>query len=292
MSTVPEKSSRPEREKPAVPGDALIDLHLHSRCSDGTQSPAALASLAREAGLFAFSLTDHDTVSGLDEALKASRALGLLCLPGIELSISYGPGEIHLLGYGVDHTSRLLRDTLEVLAAERVERMEKMVSRLQSLGVPAEFEEVRAMAGGRILSRLHLALYLLRHGHVASRDEAFERYIGNGRPAYVRRRRLNLKEAIDLIVVAGGLPVYAHPGLTGRDDLIEYLVRLGLRGIEVHYPRHSPGERAKYLKICDRFDLIATGGSDFHGAGKPEIPIGESLTPPKELEKILNNIRL
>lgn len=268
------------------------DLHLHSRYSDGTCTPAELVHMAAAAGLAAISLTDHDTVAGTDEAVAESREAGVAVIPGVELSVSYDSQEIHILGYGIDTRSRILRETLERLAAERVERMEKMIERLRRSGVPAEFEEVRTLAGGNILSRLHLANYLLKKGFVASREESFERYIGNGGPAYVRRRHLNLKGAINLIVSSGGLPVLAHPVQTGRDDLIEYLVRLGIRGVEAYYPRHTPGETARYEKICRRYGLVATGGSDFHGAGKPEVVMGAATTPPGELKRLLVHLEM
>ncbi|MFC1657243.1 PHP domain-containing protein [Candidatus Moduliflexota bacterium] len=268
------------------------DLHLHSHFSDGTCSPTELVHMAAAAGLTAISLTDHDTVAGTDEAAAAGREAGVTVIPGVELSVSYGSQEIHILGYGIDTRSRILRETLERLAAERVERMEKMILRLQRAGVPAVFEEVRILAGGNILSRLHLANYLLEKGFVASREESFERYIGNGGPAYVRRRHLNLKGAISLIVSSGGLPVLAHPVQTRRDDIIEYLVRLGIRGIEAYYPRHTAGETARYEKICRRYGLVATGGSDFHGEGKPEVVMGAATTPPRELSSLLNHLGL
>jgi predicted metal-dependent phosphoesterase TrpH len=266
------------------------DLYLHSRFTVGTLTPEKIAWEAKRAGMHTISLTDHDTVAGVPEARKTCREAGLRFIPGVELSVGYQNTEIHLLGYGIDSGGRRFRDTLDLLAAEREERMEKMVRRLNTLGVAALIEEVRAVAGGKILSRLHLATYLAKKGFVKSRDEAFTRHIGNGKPAYVRRRLLTLKESIDLIVGAGGLAVLAHPAMTKRDDLIEYLVRIGIRGIEVYYPMHSPGDVARYQKICRRFDLIATGGSDFHGSGKPDISIGMASTPPDELERLLRSL--
>jgi predicted metal-dependent phosphoesterase TrpH len=137
-----------------------------------------------------------------------------------------------------------------------------------------------------------LATYLAQKGITSSREEAFDRYIGNGKPAFVRRSRLTLKAAMELIVGTGGLAVLAHPGLTGRDDLIEYLVRIGIGGIEAYYPWHSPGDTARYLKICQRFDLVATGGSDYHGEAKPKSPLGASVTPPDQLERLLRRIKI
>jgi len=269
----------------------LADLHVHSSCSDGSLSPAELCRLAADTGLSAFSLTDHDTVAGLEEGLAACRSLDVKLLPGVELSVGYENTEIHLLGYGIELNNRPLREMLDLLAAERVERMEKMVGKLRDMGVAADFNEVRSYASGNILSRLHLATYLVDQGFVGGNDEAFNRYIGNGRPAYVRRRQLTLKKAIEVIVTAGGLPVYAHPGLTRRDDLIEYLVRLGIRGIETFYPMHSPGDTARYLKVCARYGLFPTGGSDFHGDKKPVVKLGSALTPSEVFEQMLQSIR-
>jgi predicted metal-dependent phosphoesterase TrpH len=287
-----ESPSHPSQDHPSEPltSSARGDLHLHSRFSDGTLTPEELVWEAKRAGLHTISLTDHDTVAGVSEARKACREAGVHFIPGVELSVGYGNTEIHILGYGIDSGSRSFRDTLDLLAAEREERMEKMVRRLNTLGVAALIDGVRAGAGGKILSRLHLAVYLEKKGFVKSRQEAFTRYIGNGKPAYVRRRLLTLKESVNLIVGAGGLAVLAHPAMTKRDDLIEYLVRLGIRGLEVFYPMHSPGDVARYQKKCRRFNLIATGGSDFHGSGKPEISIGMASTPPDELEKLLRSL--
>jgi predicted metal-dependent phosphoesterase TrpH len=283
---------RPLPENTIDLASARCDLHLHSSFSDGTLSPAEIVDLARARGVNALSLTDHDTVAGLEEARSACRDAAILFIPGVELSVGYGNGEIHLLAYGMDIRSKSLRETLDRLAAERVRRMERMVELLQGMGVKAEFDGIKALAGGNILSRLHLATYLAREGFAASRDDAFARYIGNGKPAFVRRRILTLPSALELVVGTGGVAVLAHPALTRRDDLIEYLVRIGIRGLEAYYPKHSPGDTARYLKLCRRYDLLATGGSDYHGAGKPESPLGATLTPPDQLERLLKSIRL
>ena len=284
--------ARPSPEQSIDVASARCDLHLHSRYSDGSHSPAEIIDLARAQGINALSLTDHDTVAGLDEARSACRDAGILFIPGIELSVGYGNGEIHLLAYGMDSRDRALRETLDRLAAERFRRMERMVELLHGIGIKAVFDDIEALAGGNILSRLHLATYLAQEGFVSSRDEAFARYIGNGKPAFVRRRILTLKSALELVAGTGGITVLAHPALTRRDDLIEYLVRIGIRGLEAYYPKHSPGDTSRYLKTCRRYDLLATGGSDYHGDGKPETPLGAAVTPPDQLEKLLRAIRL
>jgi predicted metal-dependent phosphoesterase TrpH len=287
-SSPPLKTTPPPAPSPT--GGA--DLHLHSLHSDGTEHPAALARQAKDAGLEVISLTDHDSVQGIVEAREACRAVGLTFIPGIELSVGLGDDEIHILGYGIEARLKTLHRTVEQLASERVQRMEQMIAALQRLGVAITFEEVRAASGGQIIGRLHLASVLAAKGLVPDRNAAFQRYIGSGKPAYVRRNLLTLREAIDLIREAGGVAVMAHPGLTRRDDMIEYLVRLGVRGLEVYYPKHDFVDVSRYQKVCAKFDLFATGGSDFHGDGKPGTSIGAALTPRRELDKMLKYIQI
>jgi 3',5'-nucleoside bisphosphate phosphatase len=277
---------------PRPPEGAPIDLHLHSLHSDGKLAPADLVQRAKEAGVSALALTDHDSVRGIPEAREACRKEGILFVPGIELGVGVGTDEIHLLGYGIDAKGRTLQHSLDLLAGERLDRMEKMIAALGQLGVAITLEEVRAETGGGIIGRLHLAAALVRAGHAADLNEAFRRWIGSGRPAYVRRQLLNLREAIDLIREAGGVPVMAHPGLTRRDELIEYLVRLGVRGLEVYYPKHDFVDVSRYRKMCAKFDLIATGGSDFHGTSKDDLPPGVSSTPPDEFEKLMKSMNI
>ena len=279
----PPPPPRPEAGSP-------IDLHLHSACSDGALSPADLVRRAKEAGVSALALTDHDTVRGIPEAREACREHGITFVPGIELGVGVGEDEIHILGYGIDAKGRSLQHSLDLLAGERLDRMDKMIAALARQGVSITMDDVRAGTGGGIVGRLHLASALVRAGHAADVGEAFRRWIGSGRPAYVRRHLLNLREAIDLIREAGGVPVMAHPGLTRRDELIEYLVRLGIRGLEVYYPRHDFADVSRYRKLCAKFDLFATGGSDFHGVSKDETLPGGSSTPVEEFAKLLKHI--
>ncbi|HEY5999226.1 MAG TPA: PHP domain-containing protein [bacterium] len=286
-------SARPRTAPPPrPPAGAPADLHLHSCHSDGKLAPAELVRRAKAAGVAALALTDHDSVRGIPEAREACREAGILFVPGIELGVGVGDDEIHLLGYGIDAKGRTLQNTLDLLAGERLDRMEKMLAALERHGVGVTLDDVRAETGGGIVGRLHLAAALVRLGRVADLGEAFRRWIGAGRPAYVRRQLLNMREAIDLIREAGGVPVLAHPGVTRRDELIEYLIRLGVRGLEVYYPRHDFADVSRYRKVCAKFDLIATGGSDFHGAGKDEAGIGSTSTPPEELKKLLRFVSL
>jgi hypothetical protein len=199
---------------------------------------------------------------------------------------------VHILGYGIDARSRSLQNGLDQLAGERLDRMERMLAALGRLGVTVTLEDVQAETGGGIVGRLHLASALVRRGHAASHQEAFQRWIGSGRPAYVRRKLLSLRDAIDLIREAGGVAVVAHPGLTRRDELIEYLVRLGVRGLEVYHPKHDFVDVSRYLKMCAKFDLFATGGSDFHGVGKNDAQPGSVSTPVGEYDKLLKFISI
>ena len=279
----------PALPPPRPPAGTPIDLHLHSAHSDGRLSPAELVRRAKAAGVTALALTDHDCVRGIAEAREACREEGIAFVAGIELGVGVGEDEVHLLGYGIDAKGRTLQHTLDLLAGERLDRMEKMLAALARQGVTVTLDQVRAETGGGIIGRLHLAAALVRAGHAADLNEAFRRWIGAGRPAYVRRSLLNLREAIDLIREAGGVPVLAHPGVTRRDELIEYLVRLGVRGLEVYYPKHDFVDVSRYRKMCAKFDLIATGGSDFHGTGKDDPPPGAASTPPEEFYKLMNS---
>ena len=285
--------ARPQATPPPEPAPgSTIDLHLHSLHSDGALSPADLVRRAREAGVSVLALTDHDSVRGVPEAREACRHEGLTFIPGVELSVGIGTDEVHILGYGLDTKGRPLQNALDQLAGERIDRMEKMLAALGKLGVAVTLEDVQAETGGHIVGRLHLAAALVRLGHITSHGEAFQRWIGAGRPAYVQRQLLTLREAIDLIREAGGVAVVAHPWLTRRDELIEYLVRLGARGLEVYHPKHDFVDVSRYLKMCAKYDLVATGGSDFHGVGKLDKPPGSASTPADQYAKLLKYISI
>ena len=286
-------AARPPAPAPPRPEPgSTIDLHLHSSCSDGALAPADLVVRARDAGVSVLSLTDHDSVRGIPEAREACRLLGLSFIPGVELGVGIGSDEVHILGYGVDAKSRSLQNALDQLAGERFDRMERMLAALARLGVALTLEDVQSETGGGIVGRLHLASALVRKGHVANHNEAFQRWIGSGRPAYVPRKLFSLREAIDVIREAGGVAVIAHPGLTRRDELVEYLVRLGVRGLEVYHPKHDFVDVSRYLKMCAKFDLFATGGSDFHGIGTSDVLPGSATTPVNEFHKLMKYISL
>ncbi|ACX52567.1 PHP domain protein [Ammonifex degensii KC4] len=242
----------------------LFDLHVHTMASDGAETPAEVVARAKSIGLAGIAVTDHDTVAGLAEALEAAKKENLLVVPGVEISTEEGEREIHILGYFLDPTHPNLLATLRWLKEKRLERVVEMVRRLQNLGIPLTLEEVVAkvrVAAGRP----HVARVLVEKGVVASIEEAFQRFLGRGCPAYVPRARFSPVEAVKVVHQAGGVPVLAHPGLNSAEELLPELIKAGLQGIEVEYPEHTPEQRAYYRELASSFGLIATGGSDYHG---------------------------
>lgn len=261
----------------------MIDLHTHSTASDGTLTPAALVDLAAEGGLAAIALTDHDTVAGVPAALARGRERGVEVIPGVELGVQWeGAGSMHILGYCLPPEDGGLQEKLERLRQIRHERAQQIVSKLNGLGVEISFEQVKEIAGGNSMGRPHVARALMDLGAVASVREAFERYLKEGRPAYVEREMLTPKDGIALIKSVGGVAVLAHPATLrlGNESLgraVEELKGEGLDGIEVVWSGHNRRQREAYQMLAQRLDLLATGGSDFHGENKPDIKLGRGL---------------
>jgi predicted metal-dependent phosphoesterase TrpH len=260
----------------------LIDLHTHSTASDGTFEPSELVILAKNTGLKALALTDHDTTEGLKSAYETALEIGLPFVCGVEISVKFsGPGHFHLLGYFLKPEVPELKDTLERLQKARDERNKKMVEKLQALGISISMEELREMAKGEI-GRPHIANLLVKKGVVKSFEEAFEKYLKKGAPAYVPKALLSPQEAIELVLKAKGIPVLAHPVTLKLNylELKNYLKELkdfGLMGIEVYYTEHSPEFTKVLLEYAKEFGFLVTGGSDFHGANKPDIKLGKGL---------------
>jgi predicted metal-dependent phosphoesterase TrpH len=254
----------------------LADLHTHSTYSDGLLAPAALVAEAAARGVGVLALTDHDTVAGIPEVRIAGEERGVEIVPGVELSAALADGrEIHLLGYFVDVDDPALLAALAGYARTRVERMERMVERLRRIGAPIEASRVRALAGHGTVGRPHLARALTEAGHAADLPDAFARYLGTGKPAYVPRPRVDPRDAIALVRAAGGVPVLAHPFSTGGvEGMLDLLVPAGLVGLEADYGEYTPQERATLREIAARRGLIATGGSDYHG---PDRRAGREL---------------
>ncbi len=256
-----------------------IDLHVHTTASDGTLSPAAVVCYAQNRGLEAIAVTDHDTVAGLAEAVAAGSQLGFEVVPGVEISAEFPSGALHILGYYIDFTNASLLHRLSVLQNARAERNPKIVCKLQALGVDISFEEVVQEAGGGLVGRPHFAQVLLKKGYVKSLQEAFDKFLKKGAPAYEEKFRFPPKEALSMILDAGGIPVLGHPvTLHCNGDQLAAQVRewkqQGLQGIEVYYSDHDAAQTGQYLTLARTCGLIATGGSDFHGSMIKGIELG------------------
>jgi 3',5'-nucleoside bisphosphate phosphatase len=257
----------------------LCDLHTHSNRSDGTLSPAELVDTAHRHGVRALALTDHDTLEGFGEASERGRALGVEILTGVELSVSEDGGQrqLHLLGYGVSADPGPLLETLEQLRVAREQRADRSLEALRAHGIELDRTRVREIAGAGTIGRPHLARALVEAGHCSDLDDAFVRFLRTGRPAYVPSPGLTARDAIDLVHRAGGVASLAHPPLSigidregGLDKLLGRLVALGIDGLEVDHPKHTPKQRRRLARWCRENGLLATGGSDFHGEGHPE----------------------
>jgi predicted metal-dependent phosphoesterase TrpH len=243
-----------------------VDLHAHSTASDGELTPAALVEYARAKGLAALALTDHDSVDGLDAAMDAARATTLELVPGVELSCDVPQNEVHILGYFMDWHDPAFQTMLARFREGRYGRAEKMVKKLTALGAPITFERVKEIAGDASIGRPHVAQALVEAGHVATITEAFDRFIGRTGPAYVERFRLTPQDAVTLILRAGGVPVLAHPREVTA--WIEPLVKVGLVGLEALYGMYDEPTRAHLVQLARQYDLLVTGGSDFHGSNR------------------------
>ncbi len=259
----------------------MIDLHSHTVASDGSLTPTELVDLAKKVGLSAVAVTDHDTVGGLAEAESAARALEIEFVPGIEISVDHDPGQFHLLGYFVDHRYPPFLDRLGALQDNRANRNVRMVERMHAAGVPLTLEDVAREAGGGQVGRPHMAKALVAKGVVATVQEAFDRYLGDGCPWHVPKLKLEPPEAIAMVHEAGGLAFLAHPKflrVPNEEALAEALEgfrSLDRDGIEVYYSQHTSAETDRYLGLARRFGFLMSAGSDFHGVTKPNVHLGQ-----------------
>lgn len=265
-----------------------LDLHVHSTASDGTLSPSAVVQLAAEAYLQIIALTDHDTTQGIDEALAASEATGVEVVPGVELSTSVDAGELHMLGYLIDYHQSALVSRLAEFQQARRGRADQIVARLNAIGVQLDLDRVRELAGEGSIGRAHVARALVEAGHVGSMNEAFDRYLSRGRPGYVPRPRLSPVDAVELVHSAGGVAVLAHPfSVADLDATLPTLVDAGLDGIEVFYSLYNDGQRRALEELAERFSLVPSGGSDFHGPGEREgREIGTAPVPSETVDRL------
>lgn len=264
---------------------SVVDLHVHSTASDGSLSPRQLIDLSVQAGLAAISITDHDSIDGCREIIETGTPLPIEFMTGVEVSAAYPvefprSGSLHILGYGIDINHPALNEHLKNQQQSRNQRCPQIVQRLNDLGIPLRLDEVVVLSGGDQVGRPHIARALKKNGWVTSVNEAFDKYIGKQGPAYVEKERLACELTLDLIDQAGGIPVLAHPGLIDTADhkeveeLVNILTAKGLKGLEVFYPGHSDEQTRFYTDLTARYNLLPTGGTDFHGAINPEIKLG------------------
>lgn len=250
-----------------------VDLHLHSTHSDGGDTPTRVVERAKEAELSAIALTDHDTLSGVPEAQEAGDRYGIQVLSGVEISSRWGKHEVHILGLGVALDCEALNTALDDQAAQRDRRAADMVEKLQALDVPITLEAVQAKAADGVIGRIHIAQAVLEAGSSRTVQDAFDKYIKAGRPAYVPKKMLSAADSVDLIHAAKGLAFVAHPGLGKLHRVLDSLLAIPFDGIEVHHSRHSPGLSGELKNVAHEKGLMITGGSDCHGTIKGEEPL-------------------
>jgi len=267
-----------------------VDLHIHSTASDGRLSPEEVVLKSAEAGLTIIALADHDTVDGIAPALETARAFpGLKMIPGIEMSTDVPRGEVHVLGYFIDYTSQELRARLEKMRNSRQQRAQGIIVKLRNLGIPIEWQQVQEIAGSGSIGRPHIAQAMLDKGYVASVKEAFTKYLGRDGPAYVKWEKMTPARTVELILRTNGLPVLAHP-LTVNDfeAMVIELKAIGLVGIEAYYNGYTADEVSRLVSLAHRHNLIATGGSDYHGlAPGTETRIGGNDVPIEAAERLI-----
>jgi len=282
-----------------------IDLHIHSTVSDGTLSPAEILTLAQKLDIAAISITDHDTLKGSRDALSCGIPPSVKFLTGVEISSDPPPsftcaGSFHILGYAVDVDNSELNQTLSMLKGSRENRNPCILKLLSDMGIEIALEEVLNLTGGSQIGRPHIAQLMVKKGYARSIDAAFDEYLGNGKPAYVNRFRFECEQTIKAILNAGGIPVLAHPFLLNikenevLENLIAILTEMGLRGIEVYYPEHTKELVAYYTRLARHYNLLITGGTDFHGDIKPEIKMGSGkgdfFVPYELYEKLISSL--
>ncbi|MFA5007601.1 MAG: PHP domain-containing protein [Candidatus Omnitrophota bacterium] len=255
------------------------DLHIHSAFSDSDATIEEIFKAAKSKGVSAIAITDHDTVNGLYEAKKASKAFGVELVEGIELSAQKDDVEVHILGYFIDSQSEELKKELSDIYILRKERLVKMVDKLKTLGLKLDSEEVFAKTKNAIPTRLHLAIYLIKKGYVKSVGQAFEKYLSPGKPGYIARFKYSVEEAIKLIKNYGGLAFLAHPNAIPDQSWIEEFVSVGIEGIEVIYPRFSNAKILMYKEMADKLNILKSGGSDAHGSYRDFTKIGDVTIP-------------
>ena len=274
----------------------IVDLHTHSTTSDGTYSPTEIVDYAVEKGLSALALTDHDTVWGLSEAIERGKMYpDFEVVPGIEYSTTYSGKSIHIVGLYIDYKDKKYQESLKGFINSRIARNRKMADKLSEHGIPVTFEELVEMNPGAVITRAHFAKFLFHKGYVTSVKEAFDRYVGDHAPCYVPREKITPQMAVEQILSGRGVPILAHPVLYGMgkdalDTLVHDLKDAGLVGIEALYGTYTAQDERDIKALAKKYDLLISGGSDFHGANKPHIDLavgtGRMMIPMEVLDHI------
>ena len=273
---------------------ALVDLHLHTTASDGRLSPTELVQLVADKGLQQVSISDHDSTEGLEEAFRAAQQFtDLRIIPGIELSTDIPGDEIHMLGYFIQYDDNEFQHTLEQFRRGRVDRAREMVERLAALGVQLEWDRVQEIAGDGSVGRPHIALAMVEKGYCKEPKDAFPEYLGRNGLAYVERTKMTPEDAMQLLLKVGGVPVLAHPAyLSDLDATLPQLKAAGLMGMEVYYSRFEPDTIKHLQDLANQYDLIPSGGSDYHGLGNADEPLPGSMGPPVSVVERLEQAAL
>lgn len=262
------------------------DLHVHTNFSDGTFSPEEVILEARKREISCIAICDHDCVDALEAAFAVAGREGVELIPAIELTAEKNGNEIHMIGYCIDRKNATLLDVAARMREIRIQRMREMVDRLKQCDVRIDADDVLRLSGKGSVGRLHIAYEIYNRGYTRYVGEAFKLYIGSGKPCYVGKFNLTPAEAIATISEAGGVPVLAHPGVIGGDELIPEYAKSGLKGIEVYHTDHTPEVESRYLKIADNLSLLVTGGSDCHGSGKGKVLLGRVTVEYSHVEKL------
>lgn len=262
-----------------------VDLHIHTTSSDGLLSPEEVVEIAKGAGLSAIALADHDAIDGIFRAKVKAEELKIELIPAVELSVSYKGDDFHMLAYLVDYEDENFRKRIESFRDERLQRGEKMVKKLNEMGINLSLDAVRAIAQNSSVGRPHLADALIKGEYVHTYEEAFARYLGYHAPAYVPKKYLTPEEGIELIHAVKGISVLAHPGTTRRDEVIPDLTSFGLDGLEAYHSQYDLETTQYYINLANKFGLIYTGGSDCHGR-RNKILIGTVKVPYQCLERL------
>jgi predicted metal-dependent phosphoesterase TrpH len=274
----------------------MIDLHSHSTFSDGSLTPRQLAKRGHDVGLTALALTDHDSTAGLDEFLQACGEFGIVGVPGVEISVDVPSGTMHMLGYFIGLKHKGLESMLARIRGGRDERNAEILKKLNDIGFKLSMDEVDAFAVEDVVGRPHFALAMVKKGYVPSKEAAFDKYLGKGKPGYVDRLRLSPEESMSAIGAAGGVPVLAHPftlelGKKALRDCVRVLVEKGLKGLEVYYSEHSADQVSQYETLAREFNIVATGGTDFHGQLNPQVELGSGFGNLVVDDNILEELR-